>query len=76
MLTGSLTASKWISNLVEYQYFVAFGALLLSKLKKIPTVHLQICLSNLGNAQFKREGLHTEREGGGDLSLLMDDSPS
>lgn len=34
MLTGSLTASKWISNLVEYQYFVAFGALLLSKLKK------------------------------------------
>lgn len=34
MLIVSLTASKLISNLVEYQYFVAFRALLLSKLKK------------------------------------------
>lgn len=34
LLTVSLTALKLISNLVEYPYFVAFRALLLSKLKK------------------------------------------
>lgn len=71
MLAVPLTASKLISNLVEYLYFVAFN-----KFKKYQQSVFKYVFSNLGDAQFRWEGLHTEREGGGDLSLLMDDSPS
>lgn len=70
MLAVPLTASKLISNLVEYLYFVAFN-----KFKKYQQFVFKYVFLT-GDAQFRWEGLHTEREEGGDLSLLMDDSPS